>query len=165
MNTANVRGKMQRNESEVTELIQLIELRTINEENYEQCFHLKASVENESFVDSVTYSLAEAWVFYKDTRPFAIYDDDKVIGFVSMYVGEENYQIINFLIDDAFQKKGLGTKAAKTCIQFLKHEYGAKIVSVPVELKNMVAQRFWGKLGFVFSDNVEDGYIFMRLTL
>lgn len=143
----------------------MIELRTINEDNYEQCLNLKASVENESFVDSVTYSLAEAWVFYKDTRPFAIYDDNKMIGFVSMYVGEEHYQIINFLIDDAFQKKGLGTKAAKACIHFLKNEYGAGIVSVPVELKNIAAKRFWGKLGFVFSDNVEDGYIFMRLTL
>lgn len=143
----------------------MIELRTINEDNFEQCLKLKASVENESFVDSVTYSLAEAWVFYKDTRPFAIYDDDKVIGFVSMYVGEENYQIINFLIDDAFQKKGLGTKAAKSCIHYLKNEYGAKRVSVPVEQKNIDAQRFWGKLGFVFSDNIEDGYIFMRFKL
>lgn len=116
----------------------MIELRTITEDNFEQCFNLKASVEKESFVDSVTYSLAEAWVFYKDTRPFAIYNDDTMIGFVSMYVGEENYQIINFLIDDAFQKKGLGTKAA---------------------------QRFWKKLGFVFSDNIEDGYVFMRLIL
>ena len=120
----------------------MIELRTINEDNYEQCLNLKATVEKESFVDSVTYSLAEAWVFYKDTRPFAIYDDDKMIGFVSMYVGEGNYQIINFLIDDGFQKRGLGTKAAEACIHFLKNEYGAKRVSVPVELKNMAAQRF-----------------------
>lgn len=89
----------------------MVELRTINEDNYEQCFNLKASVENESFVDSVTYSLAEAY------------------------------------------------------IQFLKNEYGVKRVSVPVELQNTVAQRFWGKMGFVFSDNIEDGYISMRLAL
>lgn len=82
-----------------------------------------------------------------------------------MYVGEENYQIINFLIDDAYQKRGLGTKAAKACIQFLKKEYNAKRISVPVELQNIVAQRFWKKLKFIFSDNVEDGYIFMRLML
>ena len=143
----------------------MVELRSINEDNYELCFNLRASVENKNFVDSVTYSLAEAWVFYKDTRPFAIYDDDKLIGFVSMYVGEENYQIINFLIDDAFQKKGLGTKAAKACIQFLKNEYNAKRVSIPVQLHNIAAQRFWEKLGFVFSTNVENGYIFMRLSL
>lgn len=143
----------------------MIELRIINEDNYEQCFSLKASVENESFVDSVIYSLAEAWVFYKDTKPFAIYADDKMIGFASMYVGEGNYQIVNFLIDDDFQKKGLGTKAAKACISFLQKEYNAKRVSVPVESRNVIAQKFWRKMGFVFSDNEENGYIFMRLTL
>lgn len=75
----------------------MIELRTINEDNFEQCLNLKASVENESFVDSVIYSLAEAWIY------------------------------------------------------FLKNEYGAERVSVPVELKNIVAKRFWEKLRFVFS--------------
>lgn len=126
---------------------------------------MKASVDNENFVDSVTYSLAEAWVFYNDARPFAIYDDNKMIGFVSMYVGEKNYQIINFLIDDVFRRKGLGTKAAKICINYLQKEYNADRVSVPVNLENIVAQKFWRKIGFAFSDSIEDGYVFMRLNL
>lgn len=146
-------------------MIGLIKLRTIGEDNYQQCLNLKASVEKESFVDSVAYSLAEAWVFYQDTRPFAIYENDVMIGFVSMYVGEGNDQIINFLIDDAFQKKGLGTEAAKVCISYLQKEYNASRISVPVELENVAAQKFWRKLGFSVSDNVEDGYIFMRLHL
>lgn len=107
----------------------MIELRTINENNYTDCLNLKASVANENFVDSVAYSLAEAWVHYKDTKPFAIYADETMIGFVSMYVGEENYQIINFFIDDAYQKKGYGTAAAKLCIDFLYKEYKARRVS------------------------------------
>ena len=82
-----------------------------------------------------------------------------------MYVGEKNYQIINFLIDDAFRHQGLGTKAAKACISYLQNEYNAGRVSAPVNLENTPAQKFWGKLGFVFSDNIEDGYIFMRLYL
>ena len=146
-------------------MISLIQLRTIGEDNYQQCLNLRASVEKESFVDPVAYSLAEAWVFYHDTRPFAIYDGDEMIGFVSMYTGEENYQIINFLIDDAFQGKGLGTEAAKVCVSYLQKEYHASRVSVPVELENMTARKFWRKLGFSSSDNVEDGYIFMRLYL
>ena len=143
----------------------MIKLRTIGEDNYQQCLSLRASVEKEGFVDPVAYSLAEAWVFYQDTRPFAIYDDDSMVGFVSMYVGEENHQIINFLIDDAFQRKGLGTEAAKACVSYLQNEYHASRISVPVELENMAAQTFWRKLGFSSSDNVEDGYIFMRLYL
>lgn len=143
----------------------MVELRTIDENNYQQCFRLQASVAREDFVDPVIYSLAEAWVFYRDTRPFAIYDDNNMIGFVSMYVGEENYQIINFLIDDAFRHKGFGTQAAKLCIDFLRKEYHADRVSVPVEVEHTDAQRFWGKLDFVPSDCVEDGYVFMRLHL
>lgn len=72
----------------------MIELRAISEDNFRECLLLRASVENEDFVDPVTYSLAEAWVYYQDTRPFAIYSDDTIVGFVSMYVGEDNYQII-----------------------------------------------------------------------
>ncbi|MFR4995547.1 MAG: GNAT family N-acetyltransferase [Oscillospiraceae bacterium] len=143
----------------------MIELRTINENNYTDCLNLKASVANTNFVDSVAYSLAEAWVHYKDTKPFAIYADETMIGFVSMYVGEENYQIINFLIDDAYQKKGYGTAAAKLCIDFLYKEYKARRVSAPVNQCHTAAQKFWAKLGFAYSDSVEDGYVFMRLNL
>ena len=143
----------------------MIELRTINENNYTECLNLKASVANANFVDSVTYSLAEAWVYYKDTKPFAIYADGTMVGFVSMYVGEENYQIINFLIDDSYQKKGYGTAAAKLCIDFLCKEYNARRVSAPVNQCHTDAQKFWTKLGFAYSDSIEDGYVFMRLNL
>ena len=113
-------------------------------------------------MDSVEYSLAEAWVYYQETRPFAIYNSGTIIGFVSMYVGEENCQIINFLIDDAFQGKGLGTQAAKLCIEYLKNEFAARRISVPVNLENVAAKKFWEKQGFCLSDTIEDGYIFMR---
>ncbi len=147
------------------EIKENIELKTITENNYKDCLRLNAAVENENFVDSVVYSLAEAWVFYKDTKPFAVYKNNTLIGFVSMYIGEKNYQIINFLIDSAFQKKGYGSAAAKICIEYLHTIYNAAVVSVPVELENTAAQTFWKKLGFSFSGTVEDGYIFMRLQL
>ena len=143
----------------------MIELREINESNYIECLSLRTSVENDNFVDSVAYSLAEAWVYYKDTEPFAIYENNKMIGFVSMYVGEKNYQIINFLIDDTFRQKGFGTEAAKACIGFLRSKYNASRISAPVKLEHTTAQKFWEKLGFVLSDSVEDGYVFMRLYL
>ena len=36
----------------------MIELRAISEDNFRECLLLRASVENEDFVDPVTYSLA-----------------------------------------------------------------------------------------------------------
>lgn len=143
----------------------MVELRAITEDDFQQCLSLHASVQDSRFVDSVAYSLAEAWLYYQDTRPFAIYNDGIMIGFVSMYVGEENYQIINFLIDDAFQRKGLGTEAAKLCIDYLKNEFMVHRISAPVKLEHTAAQAFWKKQGFCFSDSIEDGYVFMRKTL
>ena len=128
-------------------------------------FLIRLIVENEDFVDPVTYSLAEAWVYYQDTRPFAIYSDDTIVGFVSMYVGEDNYQIINFLIDDAFQRKGYGSKAVKLCIEYLQREFSACRISAPVKMEHIAAQEFWIKQGFCLSDTIEDGYVFMRLYL
>lgn len=143
----------------------MIELRAISEDNFRECLLLRASVENEDFVDPVTYSLAEAWVYYQDTRPFAIYSDDTIVGFVSMYEGEDNYQIINFLIDDAFQRKGYGSKAVKLCIEYLQREFSACRISAPVKMEHIAAQEFWIKQGFCLSDTIEDGYVFMRLFL
>lgn len=143
----------------------MVELRRITEDNFQQCLCLQASVADDSFVDTVPYSLAEAWLYYEDTRPFAIYNDNIMIGFVSMYVGEENCQIINFLIADSFQRKGFGTEAVKLCIEYLRNVYAAHKVSVPVKLEHTSAHAFWRKQGFRFSDTVENGYIFMRCIL
>ena len=142
-----------------------VSIKEITEENFQQCLQLKASVPDSQFVDTVEYSLAEAWLYYNDMRPFAIYLGSNIIGFVSMYIGEENYQIINFLIDDMYRGVGIGTKAAKICIDYLSKNYGAKRISVPVHERHLAACKFWKKLGFGLSDSIEDGYIYMRLEL
>ena len=58
----------------------MVELRTINEDNYVECLNLHATAIDEDFVDSVAYSLAEAWVLYDGARPFVIYADDVMGG-------------------------------------------------------------------------------------
>ena len=142
-----------------------VSIKEITEENFQQCLQLNASVPDSQFVDTVEYSLAEAWLYYKDMRPFAIYYGSNIIGFVSIYIGEENYQMINFLIDDMYRGAGMGTKAAKICIDYLSKNYGAKRISVPVHERHLAACKFWKKLGFGLSDSIEDGYIYMRLEL
>ena len=143
----------------------MVELRKINEDNFRECLSLNTSVANAEFVDPVASSLAEAWVFYDDSRPFAIYANDVMVGYVSMYVGENNPQIINFMIDSRYQKKGYGRAAAKLCIEFLCTECNASKISLPVEPENIAGQKLWLSVGFEISDTVEDGYHFMRLII
>lgn len=143
----------------------MIELRTINEDNFEECLTLKTAVTNDDFVDSVARSLAEIWILGEKADPFAIYADDVMVGYVLMYVPEDHYQIINFLIDSRFQKRGYGRAAAKLCVEYLHKEYHAEKISLPVHPENIVAQRLWSSIGFEMSEDIEDGYHFMRLCV
>ena len=86
-----------------------------------------------------------------------------MVGYVLMYIGEENHQIINFMIDSRFQKRGYGTAAAKLCIEYLRKDCNASKISLPVEPENITAQRLWSSVGFKMTDDMEDGYLFMRL--
>ena len=145
--------------------IALLELRKINSDNYEECLNLRTTDTSVEFVDSVAFSLAEAWVFYEESRPFAIYADNVMVGFVSMSIGDNNPQIINFMIDSRFQKRGYGSAAAKLCIEYLCEEFNARRISLPVNLENITALKFWSSLGFERSDNIENGYLYMRLYI
>lgn len=140
----------------------MITVQTITEDNFKDCLRLTATVPEENYVDSVVYSLAEAWLYGGDSLPLAIYKEDILIGFLCLYTGEENYQIINFLIDDQYQHRGNGTQAAKVCLEYLRKMYHPKRVSVPVYLENEIALFFWKKLGFSVSDSVEDNYMYLR---
>lgn len=142
-----------------------MELRTINEDNYRECLNLHTESTDTDYVDSVAWSLAEAWVYFDDSRPFAIYADQVMVGYVSLYIGDNNPQIINFMVDSRFQKKGYGTAAAKLCVEYLRKEFNANRISVPVNLENRMAQKFWSKLGFQITKDIEDGYIYMRLYI
>jgi len=143
----------------------MVELRKINKDNYVECLNLHTTESNVDFVDPVAWSLAEAWVSYDDSRPFAIYADNVMVGYVSMYIGDNNPQIINFMIDNRFQKRGYGTAAARLCIEYLKKEYNASRISVPVHLEHISAQKFWSNIGFEISDTIENDYLFMRLYI
>nr|WP_285841627.1 GNAT family N-acetyltransferase [Psychrobacillus sp. MER TA 171] len=141
----------------------MVELRKINEDNYEECLNLHITDTNVDYVDTVAWSLAEAWVFYDDSRPFAIYADNVMVGYVLMYVGENNPQIINFMIDSRYQKRGYGSAAARLCIEYLWKEYNASRISLPVNQENITAQKFWSNIGFEITRNMENGYHYMRL--
>ena len=145
--------------------ISMVELRKINKDNYVECLNLHTTESNVDFVDPVAWSLAEAWVSYDDSRPFAIYADNVMVGYVSMYIGDNNPQIINFMIDNRFQKRGYGTAAARLCIEYLQKEYNASRISVPVHLEHISAQKFWSNIGFEISDTIENDYLFMRMYI
>lgn len=141
----------------------MLKLELINEDNFSSCIKIKTSVENNDYVDDVVYSIAEAYLYKDASECFAISKDGHVIGFTSIYFEEDNYQIINFVIDEAYRGRGYGSEAARLCLDCFKSKFNAKRVSLPVHVGNKRAQKFWERLGFKLSDTVEDDYVFMRM--
>ncbi|HEL2072334.1 TPA: GNAT family N-acetyltransferase [Streptococcus suis] len=143
----------------------MIELREISDENFYDCLHIDSGISKEDYVDSVEFSLAEAWSLRPFSHPRAIYNGMDLIGYVSLYCKDRNGEIINFVIDKQYQGKGLGRKAVEVCIDYLQTEHSVTQISLPVHEKHLEARKFWKKLGFQESNNIEDDYIFMRRIL
>ena len=61
----------------------MINFRAINEDNFDAVIRMKRP-DNEHFVASNAYSLAQAWLYRDagDVFPFAIYNDDEPVGFM-----------------------------------------------------------------------------------
>jgi len=141
----------------------VIELRPVTSENLDDCTELQVSPEQRdaAFADTVTYSLAEAYVFTKDksqitTFPFAIYHNDEVIGFTLMeIVGNEGW-IINFLIDQRFQHLGLGKAAFKECVKWFQDVHRVVAVLMPVNPGNHLVINAAKRYGFCDTGELDD---------
>ena len=89
-------------------------LRPLDAENWEACIALQVSEEQEDFVASNLYSIAQTR-FEPTWVPLVIYDGDIMVGF-TMY-DEADYEIIRLMIDQEHQGKGYGRSAMELLIE------------------------------------------------
>lgn len=143
----------------------MVELKEITKDNFEEIMNLKVSKQQEGFVSSVAYSLAQAWV-YKTAFPFAIYADEKAVGFIMLgyYEARKQYTLWKFLIDEHYQNKGYGRKALQLAIGYLIKTFNVKEIYTGVALGNETAKHLYASVGFVATGVVEDHMEEMRYT-
>lgn len=137
----------------------------VNEENFSGIIKLKTKAEKQGFVDSPLYSLAECFLDYDHMEAFGIYNQDVLVGFSSIYFDDDFGQIINFLIADDFQNRSYGSQAAGLLLDMFRDSYKVDTVSVGIDKRNQKAFRFWERLGFVETGNIEGDYEFYRKPL
>ena len=128
---------------------------------------LKVSDSQTTLVAPTAKSLAEAYVYYNTARPFAIYNDEVMVGFVLLRELEDLqcYYISQFMIDEHHQRKGYGKQAMVVLINRLKEEKKySKIDLCSVEGAEAVERLYTG-LGFVPTGEVEANEVLMRLHL
>lgn len=145
----------------------MIELREITEDNFEEIAKLKVSENQKTFVSSVAYSLAQAWVYKETTFPFAVYADDVPVGFVMLgyYAERKQYTLWKFLIDERYQNRGYGRQALKLGIKYLVDRFGVTEIYTGAVPENAAAKHLYRSVGFEPTGLAENGMEEMRLRL
>ena len=158
----------------------MITLRKVDKRNIWSIVRLKVHDEQQSFVATNTESMLQAYTTMTEggvALPFGIYGEESLIGFVMFGYGQQeesdppiaqnNYSIWRFMIDKAWQGKGLGKQALQTAIDFVKTMPcgKAQFVWLSYEAENTAAGALYYAAGFRENNELCDGVTVAVLQL
>jgi diamine N-acetyltransferase len=138
----------------------MISLRDVTKANWQECVRLKLAPEQEHFVSSNAYSLAES-KFMPTFVPQAIYRRDEasasetMVGFVMYgYYPDgvapwgQRHWIFRLMIDREHQGRGYGREAMRQTLVRLEADPTCPNVLIGYEADNVVARKLYRSLGF-----------------
>ena len=148
----------------------MIHFRAITEDNFDVIIRMKRP-DDEHFVASNAYSLAQAWLYRDagDVYPFAIYDDDTPVGFMMLDEEEEDGErcliIWRIMFPVENQCRGYGTAAIRKIIDLAREsgKYDALLIDYAPD--NHIAEHVYKKLGFQPTGRFEYGEYELKLPL
>ncbi len=143
----------------------MVSIRPVTRENLEEVLALRVGEGQETYVISNAESLSRAYVYSETAYPFAIYDDDNIVGFIMMgyYEVKGYYTLWEFMIDHKYQNKGYGRQALKLGLEFVRDKFGQVDIYTGVTPGNTVAKKLYESVGFESTGLVEMGMEEMRL--
>ena len=146
----------------------MVQFRKITEENFDAVIKMKRP-EGENFVASNAVSLAQAWLYRDDgdVFPFAIYDDDTIVGFMLLEEDMEQARLDlwRIMLSPEQEGKGYGTAAVKLMIQYAKDSGRYRSVYLLCAPENHIARHIYDKLGFQPTGEICYGDVQMKLDL
>ena len=147
-----------------------IRLADLTEDNIRQCFELKTASSQMQYIASNEDSWRAAKENEKIARPFAIYCNEKMVGF-TMFAFDEEYEDLNdrywlwrFMIDEKFQGNGYGTAALQAIIQYFR-DHGANNIRLSTKETNAAALSMYRKAGFRDTGEMNGEEIVLQLNL
>ncbi|MBP5462394.1 MAG: GNAT family N-acetyltransferase, partial [Lachnospiraceae bacterium] len=150
-----------------------IKLEPVNDSNRDAVLALSVC-EDQCFVAPNDVSLRQADEANAEqpglARPFAIYADDKLVGFCMFaFTPEEEapddrYWLWRFMIDKNEQGKGFGQAALKEIMKYFR-ENGADMIYLSTEPENELGLHVYHKLGFRETGIISDGEIVLMRML
>ena len=137
----------------------MTELKPITEENFLDAFEQKLAPGQEKFVSHPIRSLAQAYVYRGQCRPFGIYADGKMVGYVMVIYDYDvpEYDIWHMMIDEAMQGRGYGGDALDRVIEYIRTKpFGdSGRIALTCNKNNTAARKLYESRGFA-ATGVED---------
>ncbi|ABS39999.1 GNAT family N-acetyltransferase [Clostridium botulinum] len=144
-----------------------LHLEEVTIKNWRSIAALKANENQQNFIESNAYSLAE-WKFVPDFHPKAIYDNNKLIGFAmyGYFKKETRLWLDRFMIDYKYQNKGYGKSSLELLISVMINEYKCNKIYLSTFKDNIGAIKLYEKFGFEFNGEFdENGELIMVLKV
>lgn len=129
-----------------------VELRDITAGNFDDVANLHVDEDQQGYVASNLYSIAEAQ-FNPSYRPRAIYYRGHPAGFImyeSVELDDEQYEysIFRFMVDHRYQGKGIGRRAMDLVLEEIRASGSVECISICYVPSNPVARDFYASFGF-----------------
>ena len=138
----------------------MTELIAITESNFMDAFNLRLAPGQERFVSHPIRSLAQAYVYRNQCRPFGIRAEGKMIGYVMVIYDYDvpEYDIWHMMIDESAQGKGYGGEALDRVIEYIKTKpFGdSGRIALTCNKNNAIAMKLYESRGFS-ATGAEDG--------
>ena len=156
----------------------MVHLEKVTTKNYEELIELNIFESQYPFVADNVESLAEAYLAVTSDEsyayPFAIYDDDTLVGFLMIGYNEaalegpdapealkNNYSLWRLMIDKNHQKKGYGREAVRLALEFIKTwpRGEAELCATSYNSENKVAKKLYASFGFEENGELDEDEI------
>jgi diamine N-acetyltransferase len=144
-----------------------VSLREVTKETVRAITALKVGPGQDRFVAPNAVSIAQAY-FSRDVAWFrAIYVGDEPAGFVMLDddVAKQSYYLWRYMIDQRFQRRGVGRRALELVIDYVRTRPGATALLTSVVPGDGNPGPFYERMGFAYTGEEEDGELVMRLNL
>src|SRR5699024_1899226 len=130
-----------------------VKIDELNEENWYECCELKLSEKQTEYLESNALSIAQS-KFEPSLKPFAIYYEDKVVGFLMFNTEKEEldgYWVFRIMVDEKCQGKGIGKSSRKLLMGEMSKLADAEKIVVGSDPENQEAHHL--DVSLVFIDN------------
>jgi diamine N-acetyltransferase len=144
-----------------------VSLREVTKETVRAITALKVGPGQDRFVAPNAVSIAQAYLS-RDVAWFrAIYVGDEPAGFVMLDddVAKQSYYLWRYMIDQRFQRRGVGRRALELVIDYVRTRPGATALLTSVVPGDGNPGPFYERMGFAYTGEEEDGELVMRLNL